>query len=110
MKKKLKIGILLNSDQKFHDGHFKIFNEILNSDFINLSNILIYKKSLKINIISSFLIKFITIFEKKYNSILRVNEKLNVKKKFKNINKIFLDKKKSIFYLKIEIQKFGQKN
>lgn len=100
MKKKLKIGILLNSDQKFHDGHFKIFNEILNSDFINLSNILIYKKSLKINIISSFLIKFITIFEKKYNSILRVNEKLNVKKKFKNINKIFLDKKKINFLSK----------
>ena len=52
------------------------------------------------NIISSFLIKLITIFEKKYNSILRVNEKLNVKKKFKNINNIFLDKKKINFLSK----------
>ena len=95
MTKKLKIGILLNNDQKFQDGHYKIINDILRSNFINLSYIFIYKKSLKINVISSFLLKLITFFEKKYNFILRVNEKLNVKKKFNNIDKIFLDKKKT---------------
>ena len=103
MTKKLKIGILLNNDQKFQDGHFKIINDILRSNFINLSYIFIYKKSLKINVISSFLLKLITFFEKKYNFILRVNEKLNVKKKFNNIDKIFLDKKKTSILSKIKI-------
>ena len=110
MKKKLKIGILLSSDQKFQDGHIKLLNEILNSKIASLSQILTYKKSHKINIISSFLIRLITFIEKKYNLIKKVNEKRYIEKKLDNINKIFLEKKKSIFYLKIEIQKFGQKN
>lgn len=42
MKKKLKIGIFLNSNIKLQDGHIKIISELINSDFTKLECVFYY--------------------------------------------------------------------
>ena len=90
MIKKLKIGILLNDDLKLQDGHIKIVNQILKSNFINLNQIFTYNKLPKINLITNFLYKFISYTEKKYNQITRVKEEKKLKKILLNKNNINL--------------------
>ena len=90
MIKKLKIGILLNDDLKLQDGHIKIVNQILKSNFINLNQIFTYNKLPKINLITNFLYKFISYTEKKYNRITRVKEEKKLKKILLNKNNINL--------------------
>ena len=59
MKKKLKIGIFLNSNIKLQDGHIKIISELINSDFTKLECVFYYNVKKKPNLLSSFLYNFI---------------------------------------------------
>ena len=48
MKKKLKIGIFLNSNIKLQDGHIKIISELINSDFTKLECVFYYNVKKKL--------------------------------------------------------------
>jgi hypothetical protein len=92
MKKKLKIGITLNSNEKLQDGHLKIISELINCHFLKLECVIYYKEKKKLNLLSSFLYDFISKVEKKYCLITRKKEQKIIKKYFLKIEKYFFNK------------------
>ena len=59
MKKKLKIGIFINKDEKLYDGHIKIIADLIKSDFVKLEYIFKYNNQKRLNFLSNFLYNFI---------------------------------------------------
>ena len=91
MKKKLKIGIFLNKDEKLYDGHIKIISDFIKSDYIKLEYIFEYENQKKLNFLSYFLYSFISKVEKKYCLIIRKKEEKIVKNFMSNIKKYSLN-------------------
>jgi len=95
MKKKIKLGLLIDPNRRLQDWEYKLFNSIINSKYCEIKAIFyephkIKKKSyFKRNVFNSFLNLIIKLIEKKF-------ENTNNKKKnlFKNITKIKIYAKK----------------
>ena len=110
MKKKLKIGIFLNSNIKLQDGHIKIISELINSDFTKLECVFYYNVKKKLNLLSSILYNFIARVEKKYCLITRKKEQIVIKKYFSQIKKYFLNENNKNKFFKDEKIKDKLKN
>ena len=114
MKKKIKLGLLIDPNRRLQDWEYKLFNSIINSKYCEIKAIFyephkIKKKSyFKRNVFNSFLNLIIKLIEKKF-------ENTNNKKKnlFKNIakTKIYAKKKKYDDFFNIkDIQKIKKFN
>ena len=107
IKKKVKIGLLLNIERSFLDWEIKLFEELLDSKFCEIKLIISEKdnfhSSYKIRSLLVRLInKFINIIERKFTSKrLRLKERL-VKKRLRRIQLLNIKVKKKDIYDYIE--------
>jgi len=105
MKKKIKLGLLIDPNRKLQDWENKLFSSIINSKFCEIKTIFydpskIKKKNFfKKNILNSFLNLTIKLIEKRFEN--RKNEPKNI---FKSIPKIYIyaEKKKYSDYFNIK--------
>ena len=103
MKKKIKLGLLLDSNRKLQDWENKLLSSIINSKFCEIKAIFyepsqtIKKNYFTKNIFSSFLNLIIKLIEKRFEN------KKNRKKIFLNPypKYLFMQKKKSILIILI---------
>ena len=89
MKKKIKLGLLINPDRKLQDWEYQLFNSLINSKYCEIKAIFyepqkyISKNYLKRNLLNSFLNLIIRLVEKKFKNTKNKNNNL-----FKKIPKI----------------------
>ena len=99
MKKKIKLGLLLDPNRKLQDWENKLLSSIINSKFCEIKAIFyepsqtIKKNYFTKNIFSSFLNLIIKLIEKRFEN--KKNRKKNI---FKSIPKIFIHAEKKKVY------------